>query len=167
MFKYISNILSQFTPAQRILALLILVFSIIVITLGPSLIGAITLDREELINDLNKKEVKIDFLEKRLDTLSNKIITNQRNCTDMITSREEEFIKMLDKLKSELQKPKDRYENMFDESSTPPMGSGSGSGSGYESASPKPKVIYVPDNSTNDKAIRMIEQMKKQCKSNK
>jgi hypothetical protein len=65
MFKYISNILSQFTPAQRILALLILVLSVIIITLGPSLIDAITLDRTELTKDLNNKETRINFLEKK------------------------------------------------------------------------------------------------------
>ena len=164
MFKYISNILSQFTSAQRILALLILVLSIVIITLGPSLIGAITLDRGELVEDLNRKDAKIDFLEKRLDTLSNRIIDNQRNCTDMITSREEEFIKMLDKLKSELQNPRDEVEKMFGESSHQPA---TGLGSDSELESPKPKIIYVPDNNPNDRAIRMIDQMKKQCKSNK
>lgn len=165
MFKYISTILSQFTSAQRIMALLILVFTIVIISLGPSLIGAITLDRGELVEDLNRKDAKIDFLEKRLDTLSNRIIDNQRNCTDMITSREEEFIKMLDKLKSELQNHEDETDNLF-ETSSPPPAAGSGSGSAPEAA-PKPKIIYVPDNSSNDKAIQMIEQMKQHYKGNK
>lgn len=156
MFKYISTILSQFTAAQRIIALIILVVSIVIITLGPSFISAITLDRGELIEDLGRKENRIEDLERRIDTLSNRLIANQRNCTDMITSREEEFIRMLDKLRSELQNPYRSTHSMMVDSGPAPTSSG-----------PKPKIIQIPESSSNGKAIQMIDEMKQHYKNHK
>jgi hypothetical protein len=158
MFKYISTILSQFTSAQRIMALLILVFTIVIITLGPSLIGAITLDRDELTRDLNRKETRINHLEKKIDTLSDQIIENRRSCTNEITSREEEFVRMLDKLKKELESNSEpplramRLEKI----ESPQDG---------EVAYSKQIIVEPPP--SNQKALKMIEQMKVKCKTQK
>jgi len=158
MFKYISTILSQFTSAQRIMALLILVFTIVIISLGPSLIGAITLDRDELTRDLNRKETRINYLEKKIDTLSDQIIESRRSCTNEITNREEEFVRMLDKLKKELEANSEppvramRLEKM----EAPPDGEVAYS-----------KQIIVEPAPSNHKALRMIEQMKVKCKTQK
>jgi hypothetical protein len=158
MFKYISNILSQFTPAQRILALLILVLSVIIITLGPSLIGAITLDRTELTKDLNNKETRINFLEKKIDTLSDQIIESRRSCTDEITSREEEFVRMLDRLKKELESSAEPSRRMLRLERTETLGV-------EEESYSKPMIIET--SKPNQKALKMIEQMKLKCKTQK
>jgi peptidoglycan hydrolase CwlO-like protein len=96
MFKYISSILAQFTSGQKIIALSLLLLSIVFVTLGPSLVNTITLDRDELTQDLKNKEVRIKKLESDIDTLSEKIRNNQMECTDQITLREKNFIRMLD-----------------------------------------------------------------------
>lgn len=140
------------------MALLILVFSIVIITLGPSLIGAITLDREELTRDLNRKETRINYLEKKIDTLSDQIIESRRSCTNEITSREEEFVRMLDKLKKELEaNPEPPVRAMrLEKMEAPPDG---------EVAYSKQIIVQSPP--SNHKALRMIEQMKVKCKTQK
>lgn len=101
MFKYISEILSQFTKTQRVMALLMVLTAITIITIGPSLINSITLDRKELEDKITKQEVRINTLESITDTLNLKIRQNQRSCTEELFNREEEFIEMLDEIRSE------------------------------------------------------------------
>jgi predicted RNase H-like nuclease (RuvC/YqgF family) len=104
MFKYISEILSQFTRQQRIIALLMVLLTITLISLAPSLISAITTDRSELEYRISKQDEKIYLLENTIDTLDQKIRSNQRSCTQELFAREEEFIKMLDDIKAEAYK---------------------------------------------------------------
>lgn len=152
MFKYISKILSQFTPAQRIIALMLLLLSIIIITIAPSFISAITLDREELMKDLENKETRIRNLEAETDTLSYKIRYNQRLCTDQIAQREEEFILMLDQLKKELQNSEIKPTFKMLESKR-------------SEALESNAIIY--HGTSNNKALRMIENMKKDIHQSK
>jgi hypothetical protein len=153
MFKYISTILSQFTQAQRIIALILLLFSIVVMTIAPSFISSITLDREELMQNLENKETRIKALESEIDTLSNRIRQNQRLCTDQITQREQKFIEMLNQLKGELQQPRNPTAVKMLESQP-------------KDGVSKKMVIIEPDVS-NLKALRMIDNMKRTIKSEK
>ncbi len=104
MFKYISDIISQFSTGQKIIALLILVLSIIIITLGPSLIDAVNVDKEEMKSIILEKSKKIDDLNKEVDTLQKKIRDGQIICTNEIFQREKNFIQMLDDLQAEARK---------------------------------------------------------------
>lgn len=101
MFKYISEILSQFTKTQRVMALLMVLTAITIITIGPSLINSITTDRKELEDKITKQEQRINTLDDIIDTLNLKVRHNQRLCTEEMFSREEEFINMLDEIRSE------------------------------------------------------------------
>ena len=118
MFKYISEILSQFTNTQRVMALLMVLTTITIITIGPSLIDSITTDRKELELKITKQTDRISSLENHIDTLDFEIRQNQRSCTQQLYSREEEFIKMLDEIraeafKSRLSKHKNRSNAMM------------------------------------------------------
>ena len=118
MFKYISEILSQFTKTQRVMALLMVLTTITIITIGPSLIDSITTDRKELELKITKQTDRISSLENHIDTLDFEIRQNQRSCTQQLYSREEEFIKMLDEIraeafKSRLSKHKNRSNAMM------------------------------------------------------
>ena len=118
MFKYISEILSQFTKTQRVMALLMVLTTITIITIGPSLIDSITTDRKELELKITKQTDRITSLENHIDTLDFEIRQNQRSCTQQLYSREEEFIKMLDEIraeafKSRLSKHKNRSNAMM------------------------------------------------------
>ena len=101
MFKYISEILSQFTKTQRVMALLMVLTTITIITIGPSLIDSITEDREELELKITKQTQRITSLENHIDTLDFEIRESQKSCTQEICARENEFIQMLDEIREE------------------------------------------------------------------
>lgn len=101
MFKYISEILSQFSKTQRVMALLMVLTTITIISIGPSLIGSMTTDRKELEDKITKQAERINLLENQIDTLDSKIREGQRSCTQEIYARENEFIQMLDEIKAE------------------------------------------------------------------
>ena len=101
MFKYISEILSQFTKTQRVMALLMVLTTITIITIGPSLIDSITEDRTELELKITKQTQRITSLENHIDTLDFEIRESQRSCTQEIYARENEFIQMLDEIRAE------------------------------------------------------------------
>lgn len=99
MFKYISEILSQFSTPQKITALSMLLLSIVLISISPSLINAINIDREELNTEIARKNSKIKNLEKQVDVKDELIRSGQSECTNRIVQREIEFISMLEDLK--------------------------------------------------------------------
>ena len=101
MFKYISEILSQFSKTQRVMALLMVLTTITIITIGPSLIDSITTDREELELKITKQTERITSLENHIDTLDWQIRESQKSCTQEIWARENEFIQMLDEIRAE------------------------------------------------------------------
>ena len=101
MFKYISEILSQFTKTQKVMALLMVLTTITIITIGPSLIDSITTDKEELELKITKQTQRITSLENQVDTLDSKIRESQKSCTQEIYARENEFIQMLDEIRAE------------------------------------------------------------------
>ena len=106
MFKYISEILSQFSKTQRVMALLMVLTTITIISIGPSLIDSITTDKKELEDKITNQSNRIKILENQVDTLDWQIRESQKSCTQEIYSREEEFIKMLDEIRAEAFKSK-------------------------------------------------------------
>lgn len=101
MFKYISEILSQFSKTQRVMALLMVLTTITIISLAPSFISSITTDRSELELKITKQTERITSLENQIDTLDSKIRESQRSCTQEIYARENEFIQMLDEIRAD------------------------------------------------------------------
>jgi hypothetical protein len=91
MFQYISEILKQFTSPQRILALLILVLTITIITLGTEYINVMTADKQYYIDEI--------------DRLNKTIVVNRKSCTDEMIAREMEIVKQIDILKGSLKRP--------------------------------------------------------------
>ena len=101
MFKYISEILSQFSKTQRVMALLMVLTTITIISIGPSLIDSITEDRTELELKITKQTERITSLENHIDTLDWQIRESQKSCTQEIWARENEFIQMLDEIRAD------------------------------------------------------------------
>jgi hypothetical protein len=101
MFKYISEILSQFSKTQRVMALLMVLTTITIISIGPSLIDSITEDKVELELKITKQTERITSLENHIDTLDWQIRESQKSCTQEIWARENEFIQMLDEIRAE------------------------------------------------------------------
>ena len=101
MFKYISEILSQFSKTQRVMALLMVLTTIAIISIAPSFISSITTDRSELELKITKQTERITSLENHIDTLDLQIRESQRSCTQEIYARENEFIQMLDEIRAD------------------------------------------------------------------
>jgi len=106
MFKYISEIISHFTAPQRILALLLLLLSIVVVSVGPSYIDAITLNQEEYVEEIKKQKKLNKLFGDEIDTLNAKLIRNQRECTDEILQRERELLDREQEIWDELERLK-------------------------------------------------------------
>ena len=104
MFKHISEIISQFSTPQKVIALALVLFSIVIISVAPSLISAITVDRKDLNKSIEDKKETIKVLEDELKLKNLLIIDNGRSCTNEILKREQEFIGMLGQIKGDLKK---------------------------------------------------------------
>lgn len=116
MFKYISEIISHFTAPQRILALLLLLLSIVLITVGPSYIDSITLNKDEYMSEIKKQKELNKIFSNEIDTLNKQLIYNQRKCTNDIIQREREFLEReeiiwyeLERLKNEVRQRQNSY----------------------------------------------------------
>ena len=106
MFKDISEILSKFTQSQRIIALLLLLFSITLISIGPKMVESLTSSSEELSLRVESQNTQIKELNTRVTELNTQIISNQKECTNAIVDREIEIMNQIadleKKVKSEV-----------------------------------------------------------------
>lgn len=112
MFKYISEIIGKFSMTQRITALVVLLIAITTITLGPSILDAVSQDNEELNLKVERQRRQLILLSNEVDSLTFVIRKNQRDCTNQIIEREEEIYAQLDRLEREL-RSRNRNLNMI------------------------------------------------------
>lgn len=87
-----------------------LLLSIVIISIAPSIISSVTLDRDELNSEIKRQDTKIKNLEIHADSLEYKIRKSGMECTNQIVLREEEFLEMLENLKGDLR----NHNNMED-----------------------------------------------------
>ncbi len=98
VFKYLAEILKQFSVSQRVFALLLmLIFSALVI-LGPKLIDAFIDTNEELTEKVVRQKLEIAELNSFIVNLNGEIRNGQISCTNEIIDREREILGMLDSL---------------------------------------------------------------------
>ena len=92
MFNSIGEILSKFTPQQRIIALLLVLFTITTISLGPSLIESLTppppTEYQAIVEEQNKK---IQSLSSEIIRLNDAVVSGNQECTNKIINREREI----------------------------------------------------------------------------
>jgi uncharacterized protein YoxC len=84
MFKYIDAILKTISPAQRLIALSIVLLSITLILTGPKIVNSMTQDTEELKIKVEIQRTEITNLTVRVNELNKQVIDNQRECTNEI-----------------------------------------------------------------------------------
>ena len=92
MFKYISEILGKFTEGQRIIALLIILWGIILIALGPS-----------LIKDNDCADVYVELENQRADILklNRELVDVQIIANNERIAREKEIAEIVQMIKTD------------------------------------------------------------------
>ena len=105
MIKYFKDILITFSKAQRIWALIILCLTVSLITFGSNIIDLFKTDntQQTLIIDRQKKQIL--FLNKQLDnstltidSLTNKVLDGQNECSKKRFKTQQEMNKEIDSL---------------------------------------------------------------------
>ena len=110
MFNNISEILKSFTPAQRLTALLILVFTTVLITLGPAIIDSNTSTCDELqirltsqSTQLKAQEAQILELTARINRLNTDLVQGQSECTANLIQKQQEIMGLVNGMIEEAQ----------------------------------------------------------------
>jgi len=114
MFKYLAQILAQFSMTQRIMALLIILFSVIILTLTPKFLDAFTQDNGELWETVNQQSSQITQMRGEITRLNGEIINNERECTNEIIRREKEILDMIGNLENKMERTRPRANMIYD-----------------------------------------------------
>jgi hypothetical protein len=171
MFKYISKILAQFSTPQKIVALSMLLLAIVIISIAPSIISSVTLDRDELNSEIKRQGTKIKNLEIHADSLEYKIRKSGMECTNQIVLREEEFLEMLENLKGDLRNHNNmedrivRLNTVSKEKRIYPVGDSSVSMMMVREEPRQEKVIIYKKPQISS-TLSLIDEMKKKIKKN-
>jgi len=155
MFKYIAAILKTISPAQRVIALSIVLLSITLISVGPKIVSSFTQDTEELKAKVELQRTEIAGLTTRVNELNKQVLDNQRACTNEIIQKEKDILSIIAEIEFEASrtnrpKPIIREEKRM---------STEGEGEVAMMRMPEPQVIEVPV--TNPKMISLVKKLKK------
>lgn len=167
MFNNISDILKSFTPAQRITALLILVFTIVLISLGPSLIDRHTTDCSELEVRVKSQQTQIMELSAQVEKLNRDLISGQSECTANLIQKQQEIMGIVNGMIEETQRKAalaGRREQMMRTRPDRRDGNGDGNGELAYSRAPEPEPVQVIDE-TLPKLKQLKAQIQKTMKS--
>lgn len=114
----IPTILSKFTRTQRIVALVLLLGTTVVLTLGPSIIESFAPDNKSLHSTIKLQRKAIDSLNTDLFNqsqtildLNRKIVSGQQECTNAMSQREAEIVDMIRGIKGSLNQVPERRLN--------------------------------------------------------
>jgi hypothetical protein len=95
MFKNVSGILGQITPKQRIIALLMLLFTTVLVLTGPQLINSLRTVPTEYLELIDVQNEKIQSLSSQVIKLNEDVVAQSRQCTNRILERENEIAIMV------------------------------------------------------------------------
>lgn len=173
MFNNISDILKSFTQAQRIAALLILVFTIVLVSLGPSIIDSNTNTCDELnirllsqATQLKAQEAQILQLTSRINTLNTDLVQGQSECTANLIQKQQEIMGLVNGMIEETQRKAALAVRHRDQMMKvrPDQGNGSGDGELAYSRAPEPEPVPAIDE-TLPKLRQLKAQIQKTMKS--
>ncbi len=122
MFKYIKEILMTVSPAQRLWALTLLLFSIALISVGPKIVESFTSTDTELKAITDRQREQIIQLNEELGKTNLEIIKAKTECTDLVVQREREILIMIEDLQRGMGSTQNRFERIQRE----PASGGSG-----------------------------------------
>jgi|688.fasta_scaffold12985_3 hypothetical protein len=161
MFKYISEILSKFTQRQRIVALVILLISIIIISVGPKITESLTYDDKELKLRIESQNTHIIELNQRVNELNTQVINNQRECVNEIVRRETEILEIINEIDGYTRKMKNETRIVNSESRNNYRVISNDTVEVMGMMSPPINKTTIIENKRDEKLIKMITKLKK------
>ena len=102
MFKYISEIISHISPRQRFFALVVTLFTILLLTLGDNIISAFTNSDKILENKVERLENSNNLLSEQNRELQTIVIQSQIHCTKDITQLRQQIVDELSQIEREM-----------------------------------------------------------------
>ena len=112
MFKYLSDILSKFTPQQRLIALGLLLLTIIMLGLGNSIITTYS-NSDKVLNDrISRLEISQRILLKENDSLYSSLSESQIQCSNDIMGVRRKILEDLGILESHMMQASLRKESV-------------------------------------------------------
>jgi len=105
MLNSINGIITLITKKYRLLALILLLLTIIVLTLGPKFLEIINHDDNALNQRIELQKETIKKLNKEINDLNNDVIQSNLSCTDKIVEREKEILDKILNIESSVKKP--------------------------------------------------------------
>ena len=102
MFQYISDIIKNISPQQRLWALVVVLVTIVVLTLGDNLITAFTNSDNVLENKISRLESANQLLNNQNRELQTIVIESQLQCTKDITNLRQQIVDELSQIEREM-----------------------------------------------------------------
>jgi hypothetical protein len=102
MFQYISEIIKNISPRQRFFALVVVLLTILLITLGGKIINAFTNSDKILENKVSRLEEANVLLNNQNRELQTILIQSQIQCTKDITQVREDILKEIGQIEREM-----------------------------------------------------------------
>jgi len=160
MFKYLSEILSKFTPQQRLIALLLLTTTLVLLGLGDSLIQAYSNSDRVLQDKVRRLEISQSILLKENDSLYTTISNSQIQCSRDIMDVRRSILEDLGVLEKTMMKPKHHVQRM--ESYEPDFFVDENGDTSWVSAMRRVEPVVVEDNTMD--VLNTIRGMKAKIK---
>ena len=104
MFQYISEIIKNISPRQRFFALVVVLLTILLITLGGKIISAFTNSDKILENKVSRLENANVLLNNQNSELQTILIQSQIQCTKDITQVREDILKEIGQIEREMRR---------------------------------------------------------------
>jgi predicted RND superfamily exporter protein len=102
MFQYISDIIKNISPQQRLWALVVVLVTVVVVTLGDNLITAFTNSDNVLENKISRLESANQLLNNQNRELQTIVIESQLQCTKDITNLRQQIVDELSQIEREM-----------------------------------------------------------------
>ena len=102
MFKYVSDIIKNISPQQRLFALFITLMFIFLITFGGRIISAISQTDKSLVRKVDRLEISNRQLSEQNQELQTLIIQSQLQCTKDITEVRKQILSEIGLLEKEM-----------------------------------------------------------------
>lgn len=159
MFKYLSDILSKFSPQQRLLALVILLSSILLITFGGKIIDSFNSGTKPLQRQITRLKSENTELSNQLDTLRGVVLANELQCSEDILEVRRKILDDLGILERNVMNQMRLKEN-----TSHMMGKRMEIGTGDTMVASSP-IIRLPDTETEEMMLKGIRDLKERIKT--